>query len=71
MRFASDDGVSAFALNISGQYCPGKQSFLGTYNLDPSSVTGRFSNHVKGGSGMMQFSGETNAVVLNGALIYR
>ncbi len=71
MHFTSDDGVSAFVLNISGQYCASTESFLGTYNLDPSSVAGKFSNHVQGGSGMMQFSGKTNAVVLNGALLYR
>jgi hypothetical protein len=70
LHFTSDDGVSALALNISGQYCANTQAFLGTYNLDPSSVTGKFSKHVNGGSGMMQFSSSTNAIVLNGALLF-
>ncbi len=69
LRFTSDDGVSAFALNVSGQYCAATHSFLGSYNLDPSSVMGKFSKHVTGGSGMMQFSSNTNALILNGALL--
>jgi len=70
LGITKEDGLSSFALKVSGQFCPGERSFLGKYEVDPSKISGEFNNHLTGGSGAVEFSESTETVVLYGVLLY-
>ena len=70
MNVTGEDGVSAFVMKISGQYCPKDDHFMGSYEVDADRITGTFNQHLTGGSGMLEISRSTDAVVLYGVLLY-
>jgi hypothetical protein len=70
MNLTGEDGLSAFVMKISGQYCPKEDHFMGNYEVDPDRITGIFNQHLTGGSGMVEISRSTDSVVLYGVLLY-
>lgn len=70
MNITGDDGFSTFVMKVTGRYCPKDDNFLGSYEVDPKRITGTFNQHLSGGSGMVEFSGNTDTVVVYGVLIY-
>ncbi len=70
MNVTGEDGLSAFVMKISGQYCPQDDHFMGSYEVDADRITGTFNQHLTGGSGMLEISRSTDTVVLYGILLY-
>ncbi len=70
MNITGEDGLSAFVMKISGQYCSKEDRFMGNYEVDPDRITGTFNQHLTGGSGMVEISRSTDSVVLYGVLLY-
>lgn len=70
LGITKEDGLSSFAMKVSGDFCPGERSFLGKYEVEPDKISGELNNHLTGGSGTVQFSESTETVVLYGVLLY-
>ncbi len=70
MSITGEDGFSAFVMKIEGRYCPQDENFLGSYEVDAERITGTFNQHLTGGSGMLEFSRNTETITLYGVLLY-
>ena len=70
MNVTSQDGLSAFVMNVSGRYCASDKNFMGSFEVDPQRITGAFNQRLTGGSGTLEFSRNTYTMVLYGVLLY-
>lgn len=70
LDIAKPDGLSRFVMKVTGEFCASERNFLGSYEVDAKRISGEFNDHLTGGSGTVQFSESTEAVVLYGVLLY-
>jgi hypothetical protein len=72
LTFTKGGEGSSFKMTVIGQFCisDSGNTFRGTYEVDKNTVTGYFLDHIKGGSGEMEYSDTSSTVFLNGILLY-
>ena len=72
LTFSKDGGGSSFRMAVIGQFCISDSggTFRGTYEVEKITVAGGFQDHIKGGSGTVEFSHTSNTVTLYGVLLH-
>jgi len=71
LTFTEEDGSSSLQMTVIGQYCTSQRggTFLGTYEVDKNSVTGKFARQILGGSGKLEYSNTSKTISLVGVLL--